>query len=110
MIFASEKARKQLLEKGFVWTFRTHRRKLQVQGGPVPRRVSFDWATDHRCGKKLCDVRIQNEHEVANSADLESYIGGSGFDDIHEWINEIRRLNPKLGTEVKGWLYLVCRC
>ena len=80
----------------------------------MPRRISHDWATDHRFGKKLCDVTVQNEIEVVNSRDLEPYVGRSGFEDIHDWVNEIRRLNyplPELGTdEVKGWLYLVCRC
>jgi hypothetical protein len=107
IIFASEKARKQLLKKGFVWTFRVHRRKLQTQG--APRRVSFDWATDHRCGKKLCDVSIQNETEINHWDELAKFVDASGFETVNDWIAEIITRNHGRPTNAQGWLYLVSK-
>jgi hypothetical protein len=95
IIFSSEKARKQLLEKGIVATFRAHR-KL---------KTGRDWATDKREGKKLADVIILEVGRF-DPRDLKNYVYNSGFDSLDEWLLEIIKLN-KGRIPIFGWLYLV---
>jgi len=93
MIFASEKARTQLLEEGCVYTVRTR-----------PHREGFDWATDKRGSKKICDIHIQLRAQLA-LCDLENtlprYLHGSGFASVREWIDEIHGLNKELPPSVR---------
>jgi len=95
MIFQSEKARRFLLEKGFVFTFRAHRRK----------KVGRDWITARRGGRKIADVEVKEEG-IFNPSELKPYVRHSGFKSISEWIEEIRRLNGGKLPAI-GWLYKV---
>jgi len=98
IIFSSEKARRHLLEKGFVYTFRIKQRK---QKGPVVK----DWVTDRRCGRKIVDVIVMSLGLYFLS-ELSKFASGSGFDSLEEWIEETKSLNKgKLLRQ--GWLYKV---
>jgi hypothetical protein len=97
MIFADEKARRQLLEKGFVYTFRIRKHK-----------VGRDWATDRRGGRKICDIDVMLVREIASPEELIPYVIGSGFNNAYEWVRAIRRLNPKL-RQIRGYLYRVAK-
>ena len=95
MIFADEHARKQLLEKGFVYTFRRY-----------PHKEGKDWATDKRGGRKICDIYVELWGKIDRALDLLPYLEHSGFGSIVEWVKAIRRLYPKM-KEVKGYIYRV---
>lgn len=95
IIFQSEKARKQLLERRSVVTFRTNRRK----------HIDNDWATDKRGGKKICNIYIEEIDYIEKLDKLSPFREESGFDNLEEWTNEIRKLNKH--HMVSGWLYKV---
>jgi len=114
IIFSNEKARNQLLNEGFVYTFRKNRRKQfekmlkhrQRQGIAVT-----DWATDKRLGKKIANVIINEygPHRLEEPGpysldDLAPYTQWSGFNSLEEWKEAILEFSP--GLE-KGWLYKV---
>ena len=94
IIFKSRKALKQLLENGFVYTFRAKQRK-----------TGRDWVTDRYGGRKIADVYVQL---VASGGveSLEGFEEGSGFGSLSEWLEEIKRLN-KGRLPKRGFLYLV---
>ena len=87
MIFQSEKPRKQLLEKGVVFTWR----KMSIGG----RKLGKDWATDKRGGTKIADILVFSDENTVYPIHsmLGLYIKYSGFDSVDEWINEILRVN-----------------
>jgi hypothetical protein len=97
MIFADENARRQLLEKGVVYTFRTH-----------PHKVGRDWATDKRGGKKICDIKVELVEEIRIPQQLIKYCRDSGFKYTTDWWEAIHRLNPKL-KKIEGYLYKVTK-
>jgi hypothetical protein len=97
MIFTDENARRQLLEKGVVYTFRTHKHK-----------EGRDWATDKRRGKKICDVKVEFVEEIRLPEQLIKYVGESGFEHIWDWLSAIHRLNPKM-KKIEGYLYKVTK-
>jgi hypothetical protein len=97
IMFLSDKARNQLLNKGIVYTLRHIRHK-----------EGLDWCTNMRGGKKICNVRITycdngKYTELREIASL--YVSDSGFDSIEEWINQYKRYrSSKYPT---FWLYRV---
>ena len=96
--FSVAKARNQLLTKGVVYSFRTHKRK----------RLGNDWVNSGRGKPKLADVFIHLVGEVDLSLSylaLNEYVVKSGFESATEWFEEILGLNPKGG--LKGWIYKV---
>lgn len=95
IIFQSEKARSFLLENGFVYTFRVHRRK----------RTGRDWMTDKRGGRKIADVFIE-EIGCFRPTGLLPYVEYSGFDSYREWQEEIVALNRNVYPN-RGWLYKI---
>jgi hypothetical protein len=97
MIFENPKARQQLLSKGIVYTFRKHE---HVTGK--------DWATDRRCGKKICDINIELVKKITDADELLPYVSESGFKDFTEWLLTIQSLNPKM-REIRGYLYKVTK-
>ncbi len=94
MIFSSTLPRWQLMNKGVVYTFRTHKCK----------KLGKDWANDGRCKPKLCDITKEFVKEITHARQLEPYVEQSGFLRLNAWISEIRRLNPKL-KQIEGYLY-----
>jgi len=99
--FASEKALEYLLEHGHVYTFRLKRRVM----------LGRDWMNDHRLGKKISDVYVE-ELLCLSFSDLGPYVTESGFKTLKGWIDEAVVLNwkPKgtvINGETVGWLYLV---
>lgn len=104
MIFSSEKARKHLLEKDFVLTFRTLH--------PTGRRLGKDWATDKRCGKKIADILVFSEYRSfrPSPSSLALYVAYSGFDSVDEWIEEIKRLNkPDSLIDMSGEVFCIVK-
>ena len=98
IIFQNEKARRHLLEEGFVVTFRKNKRK----------GVNLnDWMTDKRGGKKIADVKIF-EMCGCDVGFLKSLVKWSGFRSHEEWKTEIGVLNKEETKDYSiGWLYLV---
>jgi hypothetical protein len=97
MSFENVKALNFLLDKGFVYTFRTHKHKL-----------GKDWINAKRGLPKIADVNITFIKDANNLRDLEPYVKSSGFKDVIEWNEAIMELNPKLAFKnVKGYLYRV---
>lgn len=94
IIFQNENARKQLLEKGFVYTFRVKMHK-----------TGKDWATDKRCGKKIADVIINGPMEINSAEDLIAYANASGFAKVSDWVDAIKQKYPA----IKGYLFGVSR-
>jgi len=102
MIFQSEKARKHLLEKGFVFTFRT----LEWSD----KKLGKNWINAKRGGKKITDVIIclASMPLYPNQLTLSSYVFGSGFVSVDEWIDEIKKLNKSDEiTGLTGEIYCV---
>jgi hypothetical protein len=82
MMFLSEKARRHLLAKGTVYTYRIKKRK-----------AGMDWANVGYGKPKFADIEIAQEYPILKAEDLMTFVGGSGFDTMFEWIEEIERLN-----------------
>lgn len=112
MIFEEPKALGQLMQKGMVLTFRTEEHE---------HKLGKDWATDRRGGKKLCDVNVASvivdpnmhqwnklEEALVTVDDLRPFVSLSGFGTWSEWVEAIKRRNPKVDVlECAGYLYLV---
>jgi hypothetical protein len=91
MIFAVKEAREQLLNKGVVITFRAYRENHENLG-------KKDWATDKRCGKKICDIYVALLENCAGEnmtsvGDLAPYLPLSGFKCMAEWDEAINLVN-----------------
>lgn len=100
MIFQSEKARKQLMEKGFVFTFRY----IIISDD---RKLGKDWITDKRCGKKIADVIVSlaSRPIFPIPMSLIPYVFASGFDSVEEWVEEIK----KYARDDYGEIYCVVK-
>ena len=96
--FSLEKPRKQLLEKGYVYTVRKKRRK----------RTGRTWWNKGRLQPKEGDVDVSEMGEVQRY-DLKGYVEGSGFNTMKEWCEAIADVNnwPELKPGVKLWFYAV---
>ena len=104
MLFQSPKALKHLLEEGEVYTFRVHRRKSDKKN---------DWITDKRGGKKICEVIIEFVTIINSLSGLSTYVTRSGFENLTDWSNEIKRFNPSnvviQANIISGCLYRVSK-
>lgn len=88
--FSSPKPRARLLEGKRVYTARAHRRKQFID---VPWGTALkDWANEGRTKPKIADVIIFEVGHVS-AKQLPQWQSWSGFDDMEEWIEEIKRLN-----------------
>ena len=102
MLFMEPKVLRQLLKNGAVVTFRVDEHKL-----------GKDWISDKRGGKKLADVIVSKivldkNLPSATIYDLHPFVKLSGFQTTTEWIEAIKRRNPKSKPEeLEGELYLV---
>ena len=89
MIFSSEKAMKELIDSGIVYTFR-------VTDLFTERKLGKEWVTYKRGGKKVADVLISlaTRHAICPSElQLFPYAPYSGFESVEEWATEIKRVN-----------------
>lgn len=109
MLFSSDRARKYLIRHGYVYTFRKNQHK-----------EGKDWVTDKRGNPKLFDVDIKLVMKIDYPLELNIFVSKSGFRTLHEWLKEIRRLNPIPYKElftiedcknctIKGYLYYAKR-
>lgn len=103
MIFQSEKALKELLDSGIVYTFRLLRSDGQS------RKLGKEWITYKRRGKKIGDVIVSTLFKVAHPIPLELKLFApySGFGSVEEWIKEIKKLNPDPDIGYAGEVYCV---
>lgn len=104
MIFQSEKALKELLDSGIVYTFRLLRSDGQS------RKLGKEWFTYKRGGKKLGTVIVSTLSKVMypTPLELEIYAPYSGLDSVDEWIDEIKRLSkPDPDVGYAGEVYCV---
>ena len=102
MIFKSEKARNYLLRRGIVVTFRPKKRK---------KNIEQTWATPKYRGKKIADIIVRFLCEVRREEireKLDKHVALSGFKNVDEWIDEIKKLN-KGEIPKKGYLYVVIK-
>jgi len=105
--FSSPKPRARLLEGKRVFTARTKRRKqfIDEKWG----RGLWDWANEGRTKPKIADVLIFEYPNQVEAGDLHQWVEWSGFEDMKEWVEEIKRLNGWKNVRVtdKFWLYIV---
>lgn len=96
MSFQSSRALDCLLSKGFVFTFR---KKWRRQGR--------NWINTGRGQSKICNVFVVNLGRYLFD-NLTEFVPYSGFRDVNEWEQEIKKLNG--GKFIpEGWLYLVIK-
>ena len=94
MIFATEKPRSALLNRGFVVSARKTRRK----------QLGKNWICG-RPGTKDADALIFELGKYQTSTATSKFCDLSGFDTPKQWDDEIRRLNHGYPKEM--WFYLV---
>jgi len=94
MIFATEKPRSALLNRGFVVAARKTRRK----------QLGKNWICG-RPGTKDADALIFELGKYQTSTATSKFCDLSGFDTPKQWDDEIRRLNHGYPKEM--WFYLV---
>ena len=97
MSFSVKQAREFLFSNGFIYTFRTRKRKC----------VGKDWIRKGKKSKlKIADVYIEFVKQIKNGRELEPYAEHSGFATVQEWITQIYKLHYKRKT-ITGYLYKV---
>ena len=99
ILFSNENARTQLLEKGYVYTYRK---------GDKRDTKHQDWANSGYRTSKIADVTkipLMLLHDFMVERELESFVEGSGFKTVQEWIQAIKDFNrgkiPAYGTLIK---------
>jgi hypothetical protein len=97
--FREDRARNHLLEKGVVYTYRTHKRE----------RVGRDWVCVGRGGKKVADVSIELVREVEGTlfGALKPYARQSGYGRVADWVTAIVRMHGLKNAWERGYLYKV---
>ena len=95
MFFKSDKAFSYLMRNGFVYTFRTKRRRLNER--VAVRRSKKE--------KKVATGRIVEIVKINDILELKKYVECSGFASFEEWVEEIKKLNG--GVPAVGWLHKV---
>lgn len=105
--FTSEKPRARLLEGKRVFTARRRRRKQFIDN--AFGRGLWDWANEGRTKPKIADVIIFEYPQQVQAQDLQACLPWSGFEEMSEWVEEIKRLNrwKDVCAFDKFWLYLV---
>ena len=91
--FYSEKALRQLLNTGIVYTLRAR-----------PRRTGLARVASKSGIVGLARVRLIGIIDLSRPDSLKPYLAYSGFNSIGEWISEYRRLN---GNTDRAFLYEV---
>jgi hypothetical protein len=94
--FSHPVAREQLLENGYVFTFRTQ-----------DRTTGKTWARAERLGEKIADVEVQMVGVVRNpgpDALLDTWARGSGFETPRAWYDAICDVH---GNPERGFVYHV---
>lgn len=100
--FSIYEARKQLLNKGIVYTYRWTRRAFFRKG---KGDVEPTWANAKRGRKRIANVLIEEIGKIQYS-DLEPYVSQSGFKNLERWSKAILEMANPYG-ELDGYLYKV---
>jgi len=96
IFFKHPLARRQLLEKGYVATFRTRR-----------RRSGQDWAVDER-RRRIAEVWISDPITIRPTVEsLKRYVKYSGFPSVMSWLSAIKKLHKRVPRV--GYLYFVLK-
>lgn len=100
--FKSEKPYRQLVEKGYVFTFRLKK-----------RRTGYAWVKRSRKGEKKFLVYVELFDELKEGEDIQlflhRYVSNSGFLTVTEWLNEIMKINRLKKPPKSGYMYSVVR-
>lgn len=109
--FSEPEARKFLLEKDTVYTFRKNRRKQflkQPREDQLRRRGITDWANEGRNKPKIAEVVIY-EVGAFKVLELRPYSDMSGFASFVGWVEAIKRCfhYKDMHSNNDGWLYKV---
>ena len=91
--FYSEKALRQLLESGLVYTLRAR-----------PRRTGLARVVSRSGIVGIAYIRLIGVVDLSRPDSLRPYLAYSGFNSIGEWVGEFRRLN---GGASRAFLYEV---
>ena len=91
--FYSEKALRQLLNTGIVYTLRAR-----------PRRTGLARVASRSGIVGIAYIRLVSVVDLSRPDSLKPYLAYSGFNSIGEWVREYRRLN---GNVDKAFLYEV---
>ena len=93
--FDSERARDYLLSHGYVYTLRTWYNPRQVTATAISGGKPIGLVSIYLIGAVPLDSEV-----------LAKYVGGSGFSNADEWVEEFMRLNK--GRKIKNaYLYRV---
>jgi len=96
--FSVPEARNQLLNRGFVYTFRWHERK---------KRLEETWANTGRGTKKISDVLVEHiKTIIPHPINLNPYTEHSGFESKEAWSEKIMNMKPRNSPKY-GYLYRV---
>jgi len=104
--FSQSLARKQLLDKGEVYTYRWTRRSFfRREKG----EVEYTWANSGRGTQKIANVEIREVGQMdgADSRDLEPYYEKSGFWSAEYWSLICVDFQGGIHARHKGYLYHV---
>jgi hypothetical protein len=94
--FSHRNAQRQLINKGYVYTYRKNGRE----------KTGKDWAGAEHGHSKICEIHVHRIGIITSIGALCPYIEESGFRNLPEWEAAIQQLNK--GTPlVPGYLYPV---
>jgi hypothetical protein len=94
--FSHRNARRQLINKGYVYTYRKNGRE----------KTGKDWAGAEHGNSKICEVHVHRIGIITSIGELFPYIEESGFSNFPEWEAAIQQLN-KGAPLFPGYLYAV---
>jgi hypothetical protein len=94
--FSHRNARRQLINKGYVYTYRKNGRE----------KTGKDWASAEHGNSKICEVHVHRIGIITSIGELFPYIDESGFRTFPEWEAAIQQLN-KGAPLFPGYLYAV---
>ena len=95
MIFDNKKARKFLVEHGYVYTLRRVRRK----------REGKDWCNYFRTDTKKHNIFVVYEGYIDTNEWLSLYVGESGFDSVEEWRKAAKDSRFLYFVSIIPWLF-----
>ena len=99
--FSVKEARDQLLNKGFVYTFRWTRRAFFERN---KGSIEYTWANEKRGKKKIADVIISEIGNYSCDNELSPFTSESGFKNTWDWqVKILEQANPH--GNIDGWLY-----
>jgi hypothetical protein len=94
--FSHRNAQRQLINKGYVYTYRKNGRE----------KTGKDWAGAEHGHSKICEIHVHRIGIITSIGALCPYIEESGFRNLPEWEAAIQQLNKETPL-VPGYLYAI---